>query len=148
MVEAVIGLGPNLFYNSPMEACVVVCRARKPQERRGRTLFIDAVNEVTRDRAHSYLTPAHQEHILRMYQTFSTEPGFAAVATLDEIASRDVNLSIPLYVRRLPRRGSSQPQLLCDTWARWERERGKFWTRMDEVGLMLGEIMKEEVRHE
>ena len=25
-IEAVIGLGPNLFYNSPMEACIVVCR--------------------------------------------------------------------------------------------------------------------------
>jgi type I restriction enzyme M protein len=35
-VEAVIGLGPNLFYNSPMEACVVVCNRRKPQHARAR----------------------------------------------------------------------------------------------------------------
>jgi type I restriction enzyme M protein len=26
VVDAVIGLGPNLFYNSPMEACLLVCR--------------------------------------------------------------------------------------------------------------------------
>ena len=26
LIEAVIGLGPNLFYNSPMEACIVICR--------------------------------------------------------------------------------------------------------------------------
>ena len=31
VIEAVIGLGPNLFYNSPMEACVVVCRSKKRQ---------------------------------------------------------------------------------------------------------------------
>ncbi len=37
LVECVLGLGPNLFYNSPMEACVVVCRAQKPAERRGRS---------------------------------------------------------------------------------------------------------------
>ena len=43
LVECVLGLGPNLFYNSPMEACVVVCRTRKPPERRGKVLFIDAV---------------------------------------------------------------------------------------------------------
>ncbi len=32
-LDCVLGLGPNLFFNSPMEACVVVCRARKPPER-------------------------------------------------------------------------------------------------------------------
>ena len=36
LVECVLGLGPNLFYNSPMEACVVICRTRKPPERRWR----------------------------------------------------------------------------------------------------------------
>ncbi len=25
LLEAVIGLGPNLFYNSPMEACIMIC---------------------------------------------------------------------------------------------------------------------------
>ena len=29
MLECVIGLGPNLFYNSPMEACIVICRTKK-----------------------------------------------------------------------------------------------------------------------
>ena len=47
VVEAVIGLGPNLFYNSPMEACIVVCRASKPKERAGKVLFIDAIDQVT-----------------------------------------------------------------------------------------------------
>ena len=46
LFEAIIGLAPNLFYNSPMEACVLVCRARKPAERQARILFIDAVHEV------------------------------------------------------------------------------------------------------
>jgi type I restriction enzyme M protein len=43
LLECVLGLGPNLFYNSPMEACVVICRAMKPEARQGRILFIDAV---------------------------------------------------------------------------------------------------------
>ncbi len=47
-VEAVIGLGPNLFYNSPMESCILVCNRRKPAARKGKVLFIDALNEVTR----------------------------------------------------------------------------------------------------
>jgi type I restriction enzyme M protein len=36
VIECVLGLGPNLFYNSPMEACVVICRMRKEKNRRRR----------------------------------------------------------------------------------------------------------------
>jgi type I restriction enzyme M protein len=56
-VEAVIGLGPNLFYNSPMESCIVVCNRRKPAARKGKVLFIDALHAVTRERAQSFLKP-------------------------------------------------------------------------------------------
>lgn len=98
VIEAVVGLGPNLFYNSPMEACVVVCRARKPQARRGKILFINAVNEVTRERAQSFLTDEHIARIAGAYERLEDEPGFARVATRDEIRSRAGNLSIPLYV--------------------------------------------------
>ena len=47
LVEAVVGLGKELFYNSPMEACVVICRSQKPEERKNKTL-IHAVKEVPR----------------------------------------------------------------------------------------------------
>ena len=99
-VEAVIGLGPNLFYNSPMESCVVVCNRKKPA-RKGKVIFIDAVNEVARERAQSFLKPEHQQRILNTFSAFADEPGFAKVATLAEInANNGNNLSIPLYVKR------------------------------------------------
>ena len=100
IIEAVIGLGPNLFYNSPMEACVVVCRSQKTPNRTGRILFIDAINEVTRERAQSLLTPSNIARIVGAYRTFAEEPGFAVTATLPEIVSNGSNLSIPLYVKR------------------------------------------------
>lgn len=99
LVDCVLGLGPNLFYNSPMEACIVICRKNKPMERRGRVLFINAVDEVTRERSMSYLKPEHQERIADAYHAFADVDGFAKVATLDEIRANDGNLSIPLYVR-------------------------------------------------
>ena len=98
LIECVLGLGPNLFYNSPMEACVVICRTAKPKARRGKILFINAVNEVTRERAQSFLTDDHIERIVRAYERFKDEPGFTRVATLEEIRAKDGNLSIPLYV--------------------------------------------------
>lgn len=101
LVEAVIGLGPNLFYNSPMESCIVVCRAKKTAERIGKVLFIDAVNEVTRERAQSFLTDDHIGRIVRAFRAFEPEDGFSAVETLGAIAERSGNLSIPLYVDRI-----------------------------------------------
>ena len=99
VVECVLGLGPNLFYNSPMEACVVICRVNKPKEHRNKVLFINAVNEVTRERAQSFLTDEHIARIVNAYRRFDIEEGFSAVATNDEIRGQNRNLSIPLYVR-------------------------------------------------
>jgi type I restriction enzyme M protein len=100
LIEAVIGLGPNLFYNSPMEACIVICRSMKRPERVGQLLFIDAVNEITRERAQSFLTPANIARIVNAYRTFSSEPGFSATVSITAITAKGGNLSIPLYVSR------------------------------------------------
>lgn len=105
VIEAVIGLGPNLFYNSPMEACIVICRSLKPADRVGKVLLINAVNEVTRERAQSFLSADQLNRIVFAYRAFATEEGFASVVTVDDIADRDDNLSIPLYVKR-----NSEPQ--------------------------------------
>jgi type I restriction enzyme M protein len=98
VIECVLGLGPNLFYNSPMEACVVICRINKPKARRGRILFINALSQVTRERAQSFLTDDHIEHIVYAYQRFKDEPGLARVVPVAEIRSNGGNLSIPMYI--------------------------------------------------
>ncbi|MBL9088612.1 MAG: SAM-dependent DNA methyltransferase [Planctomycetia bacterium] len=96
LVECVLGLGPNLFYNSPMEACIIVCRTRKAPARRGKVLFIDAVNEVARERAQSVLEPEHQERIHAAYRGFADSEGSSKVATASDIEAQGWSLSIPL----------------------------------------------------
>ena len=81
-----------------MEACVVICRTQKPKARRGKILFINAVNEVTRERAQSFLTDEHLQRVVRAYQNFKDEPGFTRVVPIEEIRAKEGNLSIPLYV--------------------------------------------------
>jgi type I restriction enzyme M protein len=98
LLECVLGLGPGLFYNSPMEACVVVCRTRKPEERKERVLFINAVNEYAREQGQSFVREQHIEKIIDAYRRFDEIPGFAHVATRDEIRSNQASLNIPLYV--------------------------------------------------
>ena len=98
LIECVVGLGPNLFYNSSMPSCIVICRTQKPKERRGKILFINAVNEVTRERAQSFLTDEHQTHIASAYHSFQNAEGFAKVATADEIRGNDFSLRMGFYV--------------------------------------------------
>ena len=99
LVEAVVGLGANLFFNSPMEACILVCRTRKPSARKGRILFIDASAEVTRKNAQSFLEDGHIEKIAAAYASDEPVEGFSAYATVEEIGGKAFSLSIPLYVR-------------------------------------------------
>ena len=98
LIECILGLGPNLFYNSPMEACVVICRSSKSKAHKDQILFVNALNEVTRERAQSFLTEDHIERIVTAYRAFKTDPGFTCVARLQEIRAKGGNLSIPLYV--------------------------------------------------
>lgn len=100
VLECVLGLGPNLFYNSPMEACIVICKTRKVASHSDSVLFINAVNEVTRERAQSLLTDNHIDKISSAYHAFSDIEGFSQVVSKEEIKANYYNLSIPLYVKQ------------------------------------------------
>ena len=99
LIECIIGLGPNLFFNSPMEACIVICRTKKKVERQGKILFINAVKEVTRKNAQSYLEETHINHISNTFLKYVSEEKYSMVASLDEIKNNNYSLNIPLYVR-------------------------------------------------
>jgi len=145
LVECVLGLGPGLFYNSPMDACVVICRSRKPKKRRRLILFIDAVAEVARERAQSFLRPEHQQRILATYGAFADEPGFAAVASADMVLANDGNLSIARYVKKIrPIAIEGAKSSLAATWAAFEEEGRPFWTQMDALVDMLDGVVAEE----
>lgn len=98
ILECVIGMGEGLFYNSPMPATVVILRSHKAPERRRKVLFINAVDEVAREEAQSFLREAHQAKILGVYRRFADLANFAAVVSLERIAQKDFSLAIPLYV--------------------------------------------------
>ena len=100
LLECVIGLGPNLFFNAPMEACIVICRTAKKPERKNKVLFINAIDEVTRKNAQSYLEDRHISHIAGAYHSDADEEDYSRLVDFEEIAANNFNLSIPLYVRK------------------------------------------------
>jgi type I restriction enzyme M protein len=98
LIDCVLGLGPGLFYNSPMEACVIFARAQRSNSRKGKMLFINAVDAYSRDGGQSFLSSQHVDLIARAYEGWTDVAGLARVVSQEEIASRDHNLNISLYV--------------------------------------------------
>ena len=135
VIETVLGLGPNLFYNSSMEACVVICRSVKSKSRKNKILFINAVDEVTRQQAQSFLTPAHIAKIARAYAAFVEEAGFTAIATKEQILANDGDLNIVKYVKR--DRDESQIRNLPESLADWRASSTQFRTSAAELFQIL-----------
>lgn len=101
MVDTVIGLGKNLFYNSSMESCLLVCRMKKPKERKGKIIFINAVDEVRIDRTNAWLEPQHIKKIHDAYKNFKDVDGFAKVMSKEDVLDSNGALSLQLYVRQM-----------------------------------------------
>lgn len=99
LVDCVIGLGPNLFYNSPMDSCIVVCRKNKPEERKGKVLFIRAYDQIIKEKTQSFLSEEHISSIYNWYSDFKEVPGRTKIATLDEIRDNKHVINVALYAR-------------------------------------------------
>lgn len=98
LIECIIGIGPNLFFNSPMEACIVICNKRKAEDLKGKILFINALKEITRKNGESYLESSHIEKIADAYRFHKNTDEFSRVVDWKEIESYHFDLSIQKYV--------------------------------------------------
>ena len=120
ILDCIIGLGPNLFYNSPMEACIVICKMKKEPEKAGKVLFINAVKDVARKNAQSYLEDEHINKITSAYENYCDVEGFAKVATIKDIATNNYSLSIPLYAREQQTEDKVEELSLSNSCTDWQ----------------------------
>ncbi|NAZ48159.1 N-6 DNA methylase [Vibrio toranzoniae] len=101
MLEAVIGLGPNVFYGTQLAACVMVFKQNKPADKKGNVMFIDASDKIRVGRAQNFLEPNHVQQIYDWYHGYQDVENYVKVASMDELAENDYNLNIPLYVEKI-----------------------------------------------
>jgi type I restriction enzyme M protein len=109
LVEAVIGLAPNLFYGTGLAACILVMRQRKPAARRGKVLVVDASSLFRKGRAQNFLEPEHVEQIHGWVRSFADVEHRARVVGLPEIEKEGWTLNIARFV--LPPVGADIPPL-------------------------------------
>ena len=101
MLEAVIGLGPNIFYGTQLAACVMVFKQKKDADKEGKVLFIDGSDQVRVGRAQNYLEQNHVDQIFEWYNDFKDVENFVKVASKQDLEENDYNLNIPLYVEKI-----------------------------------------------
>lgn len=139
LLEAVIGLGPNIFYGTQLAACIMVFRARKSAARRDKVLFIDASEQIRVGRAQNFLEREHVERIYGWYRKGEDVENHVKFASMEEIAENDYNLNIPLYVEKvieddLP----SVAEALADlktAWQECQRAEEHLKTKLREFGV-------------
>ncbi len=101
LIEAVVLLPEKLFYNTGAPGVVIVLNRNKPEDRKGKIIFINASNEYEKHpdvRRLNRLGDEHINKIVEAYREFKDVEGFARVVDLEEIKKRDYNLNVSLYV--------------------------------------------------
>lgn len=103
-IEAVIGLGPNLFYGTNIPACVLVLRRphRKHRDRQNQVLFINADRDYVTGRNQNELGPEHAEKIVSVYRGWREVPGYSRLVSTHDLLEEDANLNIRRWVDNAP----------------------------------------------
>lgn len=98
LIEAVIGLAPNLFYGTGIPACVLIINKNKPEERKGRVLFIHGAEEMVEGKNQNTLSQENVDTLAEAYRSYQEKERFSHIADLEEIKKNDWNLNIARYV--------------------------------------------------
>jgi type I restriction enzyme M protein len=101
ILEAIIGLGENIFYGAGLATCILIFKANKPDKKENKILFIDASDQIRIGRAQNYLEDKYADQIYKWYSDFTDVENYSRVVNLKEIDSNGGVLSIPLYVEKV-----------------------------------------------
>lgn len=135
LVECVIGLGPNLFYNSPMEACLLVTKTNKASSRKGKILIVNAVKEVKQEKNIAFLEDKHIEKIHQAYIDFKDEDGFCKVISIDAVLEKKGSLNIAQYVSNV--NNNAEKLSIEDALTNWNESSNQLKNSMNELFQIL-----------
>jgi type I restriction enzyme M protein len=96
LIEAVVLLPENLFYNTTAPGIILV--VNRVKRRPGEILLVNASKLFAKGRPKNYLADEHIGRIAAAYHDWSAEDGLSAIITKEEAARNDYNLSPSRYV--------------------------------------------------
>jgi len=107
LIEAVIALPENLFYNTSSPGCILILNKDKPEERENKVQFIYAEDQILRESGfqifdelsnQNELTPEGVEYLAETHLTGRQEDHHSRLVDIEEIEENDWNLNVPRYI--------------------------------------------------
>ena len=98
LIETVISLVDNLFYGTNIPASILILKADKKADRRGKILMINAEDLFRSGRAKNFFDPEHIQQVAALEKDFKTIPYRTKVIDTDELEENEWSLNPLLYV--------------------------------------------------
>ena len=143
LIQAVIGLPPNLFFGTGIPAAVLVLDRAKPPARQGKVLFLDASRDFEEGSSRNRLRPEDVARIAATFHAFANVPGYARVATLADIAAHEHHLTITRYVAT-PQTTPSEPPTVAAALTRLRALEANRSAADAHLGAVLRDLGSEE----
>jgi type I restriction enzyme M protein len=102
LLDAVIGLAPNLFYGTTIPASLLILRDKRADTRKGHVLFIDGSKRFTKGRNQNELSDTDVKDLYETYATSGAGERADIAARLvprDEIEGNNWDLNIGRYLK-------------------------------------------------
>lgn len=102
LIEAVILLPENLFYNTPAPGVIIVINKNKSQMegRKSKILLINISDLYEKGRPKNYLPDSTIQKVYEIYTNWKEEEGISKIITVEEAIRNDYNLSPSRYVAK------------------------------------------------
>ena len=98
LIDGVVLLPDNLFYNTSAAGIIVVLSKRKPEARKGKIVLVNASRRVGKGRPKNYIPEEDIRPIAAAFLKGELVEGEVAVITREQAASADYNLSPSRWV--------------------------------------------------
>jgi type I restriction enzyme M protein len=98
LVDGVILMPDNLFYNTTAAGIIIVLRKNKPKERKGKIVLVNASQQFRKGTPKNYLPEDAIKKIADGFLKAKPEDGFVGVISNEEAAKKDFNLSPSRYL--------------------------------------------------
>jgi len=102
LIEGVVALPANLFYNTGSAGCLIIINRNKTDELKEKIFFIHAEDEYEEGSGQNYLRDDHINKISETYQNKRIIEKYSELVELEEIVENDYSLYVSRYVDILP----------------------------------------------
>lgn len=98
VIEGVVLLPENLFYNTTAPGIVLLLNRAKPAERKGQFILLNASQYFRKEKPKNVLTDEGIAAVAGAYHAWETRPKLSKVVTLADVRKADYNLSPSQFV--------------------------------------------------